>query len=53
MIVDGQPELTVRPWLCVFPGIALGITVMGFVLLADGLRDALDPKTKLATHTTT
>lgn len=52
MIVDGQPELTVRPWLCVFPGLALGITVMGFVLLADGLRDALDPKTKLATHTT-
>ena len=52
MIVDGQPELTVRPWLCVFPGIALGITVMGFVLLADGLRDALDPKTRMATHTT-
>ncbi len=52
MIVDGQPELTIRPWLCVFPGIALGIAVLGFVLLADGLRDALDPKTRMATHTT-
>jgi ABC-type dipeptide/oligopeptide/nickel transport system permease subunit len=52
MIVDGQPELMVRPWLCIFPGIALGVTVLGFVLLADGLRDALDPKTRIATHTT-
>ncbi len=51
MIVDAQPELVIRPWLCVFPGIALGITVLGFVLLADGLRDALDPRTRVATHT--
>jgi len=51
MIVDGQPELVIRPWLCVFPGLALGVTVLGFVLLADGLRDALDPKTQVATHT--
>lgn len=52
MIVDGQSDLIVRPWLCVFPGLALGVTVLGFVLLADGLRDAVDPKMRVATHTT-
>ncbi|HEY3174782.1 MAG TPA: ABC transporter permease [Candidatus Polarisedimenticolia bacterium] len=52
MIVDAQSDLTVRPWLCIFPGVAIAITVMGFVLLADGLRDALDPRTRVATHTT-
>jgi len=51
MIVDGQPDLSLRPWLSVFPGLALAFTVLGFVLLADGLRDALDPKVRLATHT--
>jgi ABC-type dipeptide/oligopeptide/nickel transport system permease subunit len=30
----------------VFPGIALFITVLGFNLFGDGLRDALDPRTK-------
>ena len=51
MIVDGQPDLVMNPWLSIFPGIALAVTVLGFVLLADGLRDALDPKARLATHT--
>jgi peptide/nickel transport system permease protein len=32
-------------WYMTFPGIALFITVLGFNLLGDGLRDALDPKT--------
>jgi peptide/nickel transport system permease protein len=32
-------------WFMVYPGIALFITVLGFNLLGDGLRDALDPKT--------
>ncbi|MFQ5701054.1 MAG: ABC transporter permease [Acidobacteriota bacterium] len=50
MIVDGQPELTIHPWLCVYPGLALGLTVLGFVLLGDGLRDALDPKMQVVTH---
>jgi ABC-type dipeptide/oligopeptide/nickel transport system permease subunit len=52
MISDAQGDLTSRPWLCIFPGLALGLTVLGFVLLADGLRDALDPKMKIATHIT-
>jgi peptide/nickel transport system permease protein len=33
-------------WYMVYPGLALFITVLGFNLLGDGLRDALDPKTK-------
>ena len=32
-------------WYMVFPGMALFITVLGFNLLGDGLRDALDPRT--------
>jgi ABC-type dipeptide/oligopeptide/nickel transport system permease subunit len=52
MIVDAQGDLASRPWLCIFPGLALALTVLGFVLLADGLRDALDPKMKMATHIT-
>jgi len=38
--------LTNRPWLWVPPGIAIFLTVMSINLLGDGLRDALDPKTK-------
>ena len=32
------------PWLMVFPGIAIFITVVVFNMLGDGLRDILDPK---------
>ena len=32
------------PWMSVFPGIAIFLLVLGFNLLGDGLRDALDPK---------
>jgi ABC-type dipeptide/oligopeptide/nickel transport system permease subunit len=44
MIAEGAQYLTVMPWLVVFPGIFLGISVLGFNLVGDGLRDALDPK---------
>ena len=32
------------PHLLIFPGIALTLTVLGFNLLGDGIRDALDPR---------
>jgi peptide/nickel transport system permease protein len=32
------------PWLAVFPGLAISLSVFGFNLLGDSLRDALDPK---------
>ena len=44
MIADGSQYLTVSPWLVIFPGIFLGLSVLSFNLLGDGLRDALDVK---------
>jgi peptide/nickel transport system permease protein len=34
------------PWIAIFPGLAIFITVLGFNLFGDGLRDALDPRLK-------
>ncbi len=44
MISDGIPFLRQSPYLVFFPGIAIMVTVFGFNLLGDGLRDALDPQ---------
>ena len=44
MIRDGVPNLINAPWLSIFPGLAILITVLAFNLLGDGLRDVLDPK---------
>lgn len=46
MISDGSQYLTVSPWLVIFPGIFLGLSVLSFNLLGDSLRDALDPKSR-------
>jgi peptide/nickel transport system permease protein len=43
MISEGQTYYRSAPWLILFPGIAIMLTVLGFNLLGDGLRDALDP----------
>jgi peptide/nickel transport system permease protein len=44
MIAEGREALYNAWWVAVFPGIALAVTVIGFNLLGDGLRDLLDPK---------
>jgi ABC-type dipeptide/oligopeptide/nickel transport system permease subunit len=44
MIAEGQSYLADRPWVCLAPGVAILVTVLGFNLLGDGLRDALDPR---------
>ncbi len=44
MIADGSQYLTVSPWLVIFPGVFLGLSVLAFNLLGDGLQGALDPK---------
>jgi len=44
MIRDGLPELRSDPHLALAASAALGITMIGFNLLGDGLRDVLDPK---------
>jgi peptide/nickel transport system permease protein len=43
MIADAVPFLRQSPHLALFPGLAIMATVLGFNLLGDGLRDALDP----------
>ncbi len=44
LLAEGAVYLTVKPWLCIFPGLAITCTVLGFHLLGDGLRDILDPR---------
>src|SRR6266567_4301624 len=44
MLNSAQRFLTNAPWMAVWPGIAIFLTVLSFNLLGDGLRDALDPK---------
>ena len=43
MISEGQSYLISSPWLIAFPGAAIVLAMLGFSLLGDGLRDALDP----------
>jgi peptide/nickel transport system permease protein len=45
MLNSAQRFLSNAPWLAIFPGAAIFITVLSFNLLGDGLRDALDPRT--------
>jgi len=44
MLNDARDYWLNAPWALLFPGLAISITVLGFNLLGDGLRDALDPK---------
>jgi peptide/nickel transport system permease protein len=46
MINSAKQYLDQAPWMAVFPGLAIGFTVMGFNLLGDGIRDVLDPEMK-------
>ncbi|RJQ64028.1 MAG: ABC transporter permease [Desulfobacteraceae bacterium] len=43
MLSTARQQLFISPWLSVFPGAAIFITVLGLNLLGDGLRDILDP----------
>jgi peptide/nickel transport system permease protein len=45
MLQGGAEEYaTTAPWIAIFPGVAIALTVFGFSLFGDALRDALDPK---------
>ena len=46
MLSQGRQYFRLAPYLSIFPGLAIVITVLGFNLLGDSLRDTLDPKTK-------
>jgi peptide/nickel transport system permease protein len=48
MLSDGYKFLTIGAWwVLLFPGLAIMMTVLGFNLLGDGLRDALDPRLRV------
>ncbi|HKY14040.1 MAG TPA: ABC transporter permease [Microthrixaceae bacterium] len=44
MISESQSHFSTAPWLLIFPGVAIVLTVLGFLLIGDGLRDAFDVK---------
>jgi peptide/nickel transport system permease protein len=44
MLNSSYGFLETAPWVSIFPGVAIALTVLGFNLLGDGLRDALDPR---------
>ena len=44
MLGSGRTYFYNAPYIILFPGLAITITVLAFNLLGDGLRDALDPK---------
>lgn len=46
MIADGKDFLRMQPWISLFPGAFIFVTVLAFNFMGDGLRDALDPKLK-------
>jgi len=44
LLSEGAVYLTVKPWLVIFPGLAISLTVLGCNLAGDGLRDLLEPR---------
>lgn len=50
MISDGRIYMMQAWWVSVFPGLGIVMTVLGFNLLGDGIRDALDPKLRRITE---
>jgi peptide/nickel transport system permease protein len=45
MLQNAQGELYTAPWLTIFPGLFIFLTIMAINFVGDGLRDALDPRT--------
>lgn len=46
LVTEGSSQIVVYPWLLVFPGLAMALTVLSLNFIGDGLRDALDPATR-------
>lgn len=46
VLASGKDFLHTAPWIAMFPGALIFLTVLAFNFLGDGLRDALDPKLK-------
>lgn len=48
MLAESQTMVAFAPWLALFPGLAIVVTVLGLNLMGDGLRDLLDPRLRRA-----
>ncbi|RWK49524.1 MAG: ABC transporter permease [Mesorhizobium sp.] len=46
MLFDAQTRMATAPWMAIFPGMAIVVTVVGLNLLGDGIADILDPKSR-------
>jgi peptide/nickel transport system permease protein len=46
MLNNAQSYFTDAPWIALFPGVLITLTVASFNFVGDGLRDALDPRAK-------
>lgn len=46
MLMEGKDVLEIAPWLSLYPGLAILVTVLGYNLLGESLRDYLDPRLK-------
>ncbi len=46
MLFDAQTRMTVAPWMAIFPGMAIVVTVLALNLLGDGIADMLDPRSR-------
>jgi peptide/nickel transport system permease protein len=47
LIADGQDRIQTAPWQAIIPGVAIVLTVLALNIFGDGLRDALDPRSKV------
>ncbi|HET7411997.1 MAG TPA: ABC transporter permease, partial [Pararhizobium sp.] len=48
MLAESQTMISFAPYMAIFPGLAIVLTVLGLNLMGDGLRDILDPKLRRA-----
>ncbi|MGH7707319.1 MAG: oligopeptide ABC transporter permease [Vulcanimicrobiaceae bacterium] len=46
MLANAQANMAIAPWVAIFPGLCILVTVLSINYLGDGMRDALDPKMK-------
>ena len=46
MLADGRRFMREAAWIATFPGLFISLTILGYNLLGDGLRDILDPHTR-------
>ncbi len=44
ILTEGKDTIDIAPWLSLYPGLAILVTVLGYNLLGEGIRDAMDPR---------